>query len=76
MGNNVQVSLGVSSLAIIGLAVFMEYNNVCRKMCGEEEESSTTTNGFRGNRFTRKQYYDGPQEDDALLRKSKRSLNF
>jgi hypothetical protein len=75
MWNNVQVWLGVGSLVIIGIAMFMEYNNVCQKMCGEEEEHRASK--FKGNRLNpREQYYEGPQEDDALLHKSKRRLNF
>jgi len=73
--NSIQVSLGVSALVIMGLAVFMEYNNVCLKMCGEEDKDNGKS--FKGNRFViKRQYHDGPREDDALLRKSRRRLNF
>jgi hypothetical protein len=74
--NILRVTLGVGALAVIGLAVFMEYNNVCLKMCGEEDSVSGKYS-FKGNRLGMLNLYqDGPQEDDALLRKSRRRLNF
>ena len=75
--NLVRLVLGFGSIVIIGLAAGMEYANICQKMCTCGEYETDTPRG--GITFGRKRNYlydNGPQEDDALLRKSKRRLNF
>ena len=72
----VETGLGISALVILGLEIVMEWNGVCQKMCGVVDEDSNALK-FKGNRFgSAPRYSDGPQEDDALLRNSKRRLNF
>lgn len=78
MWNTIQVGLGTSALIIIALSLYMEYNNVCQKMCGKED-GAMGRGTFAGNTYGPQgmiPYHDGPQEDDALLRKSRRKLKF
>tara|TARA_B100000214_G_scaffold18042_1_gene12105 strand:+ start:444 stop:1607 length:1164 start_codon:yes stop_codon:yes gene_type:complete len=71
--NAVKIWLLVLSLVIILLEYFFEATGACPRMCGPGEDDTATSNN-RGKQY---RYYDnGPQEDDALLLKSRRKLNF